>query len=86
MIAYVGGIEMVLHAMSAHPKATLVQENGCWALRVLAQDEDTKVKIASLGGIETALHAMSAHPKATEVQDSGCFALASLAINKDNRG
>ena len=34
------GIETVLHAMRAHPTATLLQESGCFALRILAKDED----------------------------------------------
>ncbi len=73
MIAPLGGIETVRHAMGAHPKATKVQELGVFAMLKLAMNKDNRVNIAYLGGIETAPNAMGTHPKAT-----GCRIMAAL--------
>jgi hypothetical protein len=61
--AAVGGIEVVVAAMRAHPGAEDVQVYGCCALGYLMRDYPAnRTTVAAAGGIEAVMAAMRAHP------------------------
>lgn len=77
-IAAVGGIEAVVAALTAHPEAEGVQQQGCRALGKMARNHSANHAIAAAGGIEAIVVALTTHPRAEGVQDKGCNALDHL--------
>jgi hypothetical protein len=80
------GIETIASTMAKHSNIPEVQQNGCAALRNLAQNNNAnRVSIAANHGIEAIVSAMKAHNKISEVQEYGCGALGNLACSDANR-
>ncbi|KAJ1477792.1 armadillo-type protein [Baffinella frigidus] len=77
-------IGLIVRLMRAHESSAAVQEAGCWALKRLTVNEDTRVAIAAKGGIEAVVHAMAAHVSSAGVQAQGCLCLFDLAVDADN--
>ncbi len=76
-----GGISAVLQAMDEHPCEKNVQEEGCYALCVLAADNANGEKIGLEGGISAVLGAMRAHRSAISLQEQAVAALRNLSVN-----
>eukprot|EP00961_Rhodomonas_salina_P137833 1854058-Rhodomonas_salina.1 len=58
---------------------------GCWALGVLAGDDNNRAKIGAAGGIKLVITAMKNHGKYAPVQEHGCRTLRHLAAKIDVR-
>jgi hypothetical protein len=80
-----GDVTSIVQIMRTHERHADVQEQGCWALRILAMNADSKVKAAHSGGIAMVISAMSKHEGHAGVQEHGCAALRILAMNADNK-
>ena len=84
LIANAGGIVAILSGMKDHIDHAGVQEQGCGALRNLANNVENRVSIANAGGMIAAIvSGMKAHTDHAGVQEQGCGALANLATNDD---
>eukprot|EP00945_MAST-04E_sp_MAST-4E-sp1_P003866 g3866.t1 len=70
-IAKEGGIQRILKSMNEHASSAGVQEQGCWALRNLAGNDDNEVTIAKDGGIQRILKSMNEHASSAAVQENG---------------
>ena len=82
-IADLGGIELIVEALTSHPNVVQVQEAGCGALWNLAASSSiNQVHIASAGGIDGVLSAMLTHPTAAGLQYQALGALTNLVANK----
>ena len=85
LIAKAGDISTIVNGMKVHRRYAGVQERGCAALLILADDNDAnQVLIANAGGIIAIVSGMEAHLDHTGVQEQGCGALRNLATNDDN--
>ena len=85
-ISAADGIDAVVLRMRAHEDVAAVQEEGCEALRNLAEaSAENQTKIATAGGIDAVVFAMRIHQDVAGVQEWGSGALAILANNAENK-
>jgi len=81
-IAELGGIELVIDALRAHPKAKDIQEHCLACLGCLGRELPENIRrIDANDGVEVILVALRKHAKLGQVQGWGFFALRNLAVN-----
>eukprot|EP00929_Paragymnodinium_shiwhaense_P058729 TRINITY_DN29425_c0_g1_i1.p1 TRINITY_DN29425_c0_g1~~TRINITY_DN29425_c0_g1_i1.p1 ORF type:complete len:250 (-),score=59.98 TRINITY_DN29425_c0_g1_i1:131-880(-) len=70
-----GGLEVVLAAMSRYGPNGRLQFDGCECLWRLSMDEEGAQKVLDAGGLQAVLSALSIHPENVRVQEeaSGCL-------------
>jgi hypothetical protein len=78
-------VEAIVQAMGGHRGSENVQEQGCWALEILSDDnESNAVKIGAGGGVEAIVQAMGGRFRGNVLlQCVGCSAL--LSLGRSNR-
>eukprot|EP00056_Hartaetosiga_gracilis_P008528 m.121901 g.121901 ORF g.121901 m.121901 type:complete len:582 (-) comp12931_c1_seq4:1080-2825(-) len=84
-IVDLGGLQLILPALTAHSNNEEVAASSMHVLGVIAGNDNVKDKIREVGGIATILETMEKQQKIKSVIDKGCGALASLCLRqKDN--
>jgi hypothetical protein len=79
VVGELGGAEILVATLQAHPYVEAVQGSGCYALGWLVESHPANQAAAvAAGGIEAVVAAMRAHPGAEVAQYQGCDALAYL--------
>ena len=77
-----GDTKAIVEGMDKHKMRAGWQNNGCWALSMLAAiNAENKVKIAEAGGIQAIVEGTEKHKEHAGVQENGCGALVNLAAN-----
>lgn len=70
-----GGVDAVVKAMLNHTAVEGVQAQGCWAIAILALDDDVRKEVARLGGFDAVVRAMEAYESAASLQEYCIWAL-----------
>jgi hypothetical protein len=82
VVGELGGAEIVVASLQAHPYVEAVQGAGCYALANLVESHPANTAAAvAAGGIEAVVAAMRAHPGSESVLEGGCDALSELVTN-----
>uniref|UniRef100_A0A3P8SWL6 Armadillo repeat containing 6 n=1 Tax=Amphiprion percula TaxID=161767 RepID=A0A3P8SWL6_AMPPE len=80
-----GGVQLIVIAMNRHMSNSVVCEQGCACLSVLALRKPNNCKvIMENGGALAAVQAMKAHPDVVNVQKQGCMVLRNLVSRMRN--
>ncbi|XP_071383447.1 armadillo repeat-containing protein 6 [Centroberyx affinis] len=80
-----GGVQLIVIAMNRHMSNTLVCEQGCACLCVLALRKPNNCKvIMENGGALAAVQAMKAHTNSVNVQKQACMLLRNLVARMQN--
>jgi hypothetical protein len=82
VVGELGGAEIVVASLQAHPYVEAVQGAGCYALANLVESHPANTAAAvAAGGIEAVVAALRAHPGAEVAQVHGCDALSGLMVH-----
>jgi hypothetical protein len=74
-------ISAIVTAMRQHTAVASMQEQGCRALRSLANNPHNKAAIVEADGLTAILNSMKTHGRVPAVQEFGCGALWHLMVN-----
>jgi len=80
-IGTLGGSSAMLKGMQKYVDNPQVQEQGCFAIRVLVPNTHNQHSIGDMGGIQIVINALQAHLSVENLQVQGCWALCNLAYS-----
>eukprot|EP00397_Hematodinium_sp_SG-2012_P001446 GEMP01001449.1.p1 GENE.GEMP01001449.1~~GEMP01001449.1.p1 ORF type:complete len:1510 (+),score=364.19 GEMP01001449.1:106-4635(+) len=73
-----GGVQIIITAMTKFPHHEVLQRSSCVSLNVLSAKDNLLYLLENSNGIMTLVEAMRNHPMSHEVQLNGCQALANF--------